>query len=268
MNDSHIGYDNAIDSHLIVNKRSRWHRMITYQAPSSLLQPLFSASQAITPYLSGTLGPLSSDCIARANPDSHQLIKRVYDDLAHNHPEAGQAYWLTRTWDLLCWQPIYVAFIAIYELHALPDIKNIGQYQQEEFITGYRFATDEYELGTQEVLIAKAGDAIRALTEFYREQMSQWTRIRPGFTNHLLADLVLSVLIGRQHAHPSFRHDMLMHHAKLWLSACHLPDKHLNNINLDERSGLLTLVRTSCCLVYKCESRMVCHNCPRHPDNK
>ncbi|MGF1805657.1 (2Fe-2S)-binding protein, partial [Aliivibrio sifiae] len=33
-------------------------------------------------------------------------------------------------------------------------------------------------------------------------------------------------------------------------------------------SNQLKLVRTSCCLVYKCNGRNLCEDCPRHPDNK
>ncbi|CAK2422067.1 hypothetical protein VCRA2113O415_170083 [Vibrio crassostreae] len=117
-------------------------------------------------------------------------------------------------------------------------------------------------------MIPKAGEAILALTEFYRSQISEWTRIRPGFTNHLLADLLLGSLIKLQQHEPSLTNDYITAQAKLWLEACQLPESHLDSLKVDADSGMLKLIRVSCCLVYKCDSGKYCDDCPRHPDNK
>ncbi|PFG57997.1 siderophore ferric iron reductase [Vibrio sp. ES.051] len=247
---------------------SQLHRIITRRRAPSLHQKIFAYSKQMTPYLSGSFGVLHNKVIAVTNDNSHKEIKRVYDGLAQNHPEAGKAYWLTRTWDLVCWQPIYVTFISIYGLHSLPDIKNIGQFRDKEFVTGYRFFNADHQYGSPEELIPLAGEAIVALAEFYRSQISQWTRIRPGFTNHLLADLLLSSLIKLQQHEPSLTNDYITAQAQLWLDACQLSNSHLESLKIDSHSGMLKLVRVSCCLVYKCDSRVYCDDCPRHPNNK
>lgn len=247
---------------------SQLHNIITRRRAPSLHQKIFAHSKQVTPYLSGSFGTLHSKSIAITNDDSHKEIKRVYDGLAQSHPEAGKAYWLTRTWDLVCWQPIYVTFISIYGLQSLPDIKNIGQFRYKEFVTGYRFFNGDHQHGSPEELIPQAGEAILALTEFYRSQISEWTRIRPGFTNHLLADLLLGSLIKLQQHEPSLTNDYITEQAKLWLEACQLPENHLDSLKIDADSGMLKLIRISCCLVYKCDSRKYCDDCPRHPDNK
>ena len=117
-------------------------------------------------------------------------------------------------------------------------------------------------------IIPHAGKAILDLTEFYRSQISEWTRIRPGLTNHLLADLLLASLIKLQQHEPSLTNDYITSQAKLWLDACQLPDSHLDSLKIDSGSGMLKLIRISCCLVYKCDSGKYCDDCPRHPDNR
>ncbi|EGU45455.1 hypothetical protein VISP3789_04540 [Vibrio splendidus ATCC 33789] len=250
------------------NMLSQLHNIATRRRAPSLHQKIFAYSKQITPYLSGSYGSLSSKSIAITNDKSHIEIKRVYDGLAENHSEAGKAYWLTRTWDLVCWQPIYVTFVSIYGLHSLPDIKNIGQFRYKEFVTGYRFFNGDHQHGTPEELIPHAGQAILELTEFFRSQISEWTRIRPGFTNHLLADLLLGCLIKLQQREQSLTNEYITEQARLWLTACQLPENHLDSLKIDDTTGLLKLVRVSCCLVYKCDSRKYCDDCPRHPDNK
>ena len=244
------------------------HDIVTRKKAPPLHQKVFSLSKEVTPFLKGSFGPIYGKSIVISNPGSHIEIKRVYDSLAKNHPEAGNPYWLTRTWDLLSWQPIYVSFISIYALHSLPDIQNIGQSRLKGFITGYRFGTDAHKHGTPEELIPEAGKALLALAEFYREQINTWTRIRPGFTQHLLADHLLAALIKVQRHHTEFSNEYILEQAKLWLEACELPIRPLTSLKTDPETGMLKLVRTSCCLVYKCDSRKLCDDCPRHPDNK
>ncbi|MGX9415714.1 siderophore ferric iron reductase [Vibrio sp. RC27] len=241
--------------------------IVTSKKPPSLHQKIFSYSKEVTPYWRGSYGPLHGRAIAITNDDSHIELKRVFDNLVKAHPEAGQAYWLTRTWDLVCWQPIYVTFISIYTLQSLPDIKNIGQFTYKKFITGYRFFNDDHKHGTPEELIPHAAEAILTLTNFYRSQINKWTRIRPGFTNHLLADLLLTSLIKLQHFQPNITNEYIIEQAQLWLGACHLPVRHLDSLKIED-DGRLRLVRVSCCLVYKCESGAYCDDCPRHPNNK
>ena len=90
---------------------------------------LFEYSQAVSPSLVGKLGA-SEHPTASTVTFEHACsadIKGVYDAISKCSPEAKQAYWLTRTWDLLSWQPIYLSFISIYGCNGLPDIKGMTQ---------------------------------------------------------------------------------------------------------------------------------------------
>lgn len=236
--------------------------------PPAIYQSIFDYSTQVSSYLSGSFGPLPKACIRGNSIHSAEEIKRLYFCIAETHPEAGNSYWLTRTWDLLCWQPVYLAFISIYGLKSLPDFNHFAQYSKHNFIAGYRFSSPNHVHGEVEQLIPQAAEQLTTLFDDYRQQINHWTRIRPGFTNHLLADLLLRCLTLLQEHEPSLDNQYILDQAKRWLSAFGLPDKHLASLQVNMDSGKLKLVRMSCCLVYKCHSGNLCDDCPRHKSNK
>lgn len=230
-------------------------------------EKLFLHARQITPYLDGCL----EETTAFKEPPpslSPESIERLYNELAERNPEAGQPYWLTRTWDLLCWQPVFVSFVAIYTQRALPDVSTISQNKQNCFIAGFSFRDHEWTHACRATLIKKAGQQLSHLFETYRDAINQWGRIRPGFTHHLLADHLLNCLVRLQEIRPSYSNTTILRHAELWLEAFDLPQKHISNLKIDSTTRKLKLVRTSCCLVYKCEGRSLCANCPRLEANK
>lgn len=238
----------------------------------SFFEHLFKHSKAVTPYLHGQIKPLPENSIEQAiihiEQPSSDSIQRLFDNLKQSHPEAGSAYWLTRTWTLLCWQPIYVAFIAIYSCRGLPPLSSIAQHVQPNFISGYQFPSESYYEGTEQELIDRAGKDLNLLFDYFRQEMNQWTRIRPGFTRHLFADGVLGCLVKLNQNIPDLSGEYLLNQAQQWLKACELPEKLIRSLSYCESTKALTLVRTSCCLVYKCQGRQLCRDCPRHPENK
>jgi len=234
---------------------------------SEYFEQLFKVSKQVTPYLSGqlTADNVTGIHISRNNSEA---IQQLYQQLSRSSPEAGNAYWLTRTWDLLCWQPVYIAFIAVYQLKAIPDIKNLSQSIQTGFISGFSFHTSVLTFGSNAELIALSGAQLTALFTAYREDVAEWTRIRPGFTKHLIADGLLNCIIKLQTHDPELSNDYLLAQAALWLDAFELPRKHLSGLSVELTTNKLQLIRTSCCLVYKCEGRDLCADCPRLPGNK
>ncbi|MFM2587623.1 siderophore ferric iron reductase [Vibrio sp. TBV020] len=246
-----------------------WLKPAWFQAPPpKVYQSIFDYSKRVSPYLEGSFGELPKTCISTRTKLSSDQIKTLYLQLAETHPEAGSSYWLTRTWDLLCWQPIYITFISIYGLKSLPDFKHFGQFTKHNYIAGYRFASPDHVHGEIEELIPQAAEQLTALFDHYREQINQWTRIRPGFTNHLLADLILRCLILLQEHEPTLDNEYITEQARLWLHGFNLPVKHLASLQLHPKGEKLILARMSCCLVYKCQSGTLCADCPRQKQNK
>ncbi|WP_243978146.1 siderophore ferric iron reductase [Vibrio natriegens] len=233
----------------------------------SFFPQLFQATNAITPYLHGDLGSIREGEIHTDN-DINPIIQDLYQQLSEAFPEAGRAYWLTRTWDLLCWQPVYVALISIYHFHSLPNLYGMAQSVKPCFVSGYRFQDKSLVQGDHQTLINTAGAQIKSLFDYYQNQMSEWTRIRPGFTHQLISDGILVGLMRLQQHFPQMTNAMIREHAVLWLQALDLDTN--NALSLYEPSVALPLklVRKSCCLVYKCEGRKLCDNCPRLAENK
>lgn len=237
----------------------------------SLLSQLCQHTLAVTPYLKGYEHlPANQNIIYAHHVNQNDiLIQQLYCELQLHAPEAGSAYWLTRTWDLLCWQPIYLAFISIYKMGVLPEVNNIRQCIQPQLISGFYLDPESFQHGNHERLIKSAGQQLQTLFEAYRREMDKWVRIRPGFTRHIFADAVLNCLLRLQKSNLNLNREQFVEQAKLWLDACQLSHKHLSSLKLNSHNDQWQLVRTSCCLVYKCEGRKMCSDCPRlrHEEN-
>ncbi|MGP8306666.1 siderophore ferric iron reductase [Vibrio sp. YIC-376] len=228
---------------------------------------LFNATSTVTPYLSGGLGGISQDAIHTKN-DINPIIQSLYNDLAECFPEAGRAYWLTRTWSLLCWQPVYVAMISIYRFKTLPNLYEMAQFVKPCFVTGYQFEDKSLVQGDHNKLIQDAGSQIKALFDYYQTQMSEWIRIRPGFTHQLNSDGILGGLIRLQQHFPELTNSTIKEHAALWLQSLDLDVENAQSLHEISIAQPLKLVRKSCCLVYKCEGKKLCEDCPRLAKNR
>lgn len=230
---------------------------------------LFYYAELITPYLHGEVGDVdpNRDAIV-SGQDNIGVMTDIYAEISQAAPEAGQAFWLTRTWGLLCWQPIFIAFVAIYTSKKIPDFSRIAQYRRPLFVAGFSFEPHTWRQGRRADLIRHAAADLNDLFEQYRQELNEQVRIRPGFTRHLLADSLLNCLVRLQQIRPRYTNQHIVTEARVWLDAFGLPDKHLSSLKLDDETGKLKLVRTSCCLVYKCEGRALCADCPRLEANK
>ncbi|WP_047043912.1 siderophore ferric iron reductase [Vibrio mexicanus] len=222
---------------------------------------LFEFSSQVTPYLKGEVRqPLPKEITLYQ--DCGKQVHALYQQLAETSPEAGKAYWMTRTWDLLTWQPVYVAFVSIYGLQTLPNLRDISQEVHDTYIAGYSFPNASHHHGEVNDLIKMAGEALNDLFDFYLEQMNQFIRIRPGNSQHLIADLVLGCLIKMQGFRPELNHEYLVEQAQLWFDALNLPSKPIQGL-IPSEDNKSVLTRTSCCLVYKCKGASLCEDCPR-----
>jgi len=223
---------------------------------------MFDLCRQVTPYLDGKFQQFTTLLDEKnwlvGNRQDYHTIQSIYQQLQLDFPDAGNAYWMTRTWDLLCWQPVYIAFIAIYGLQQLPDFSQFKQQYQHHSVMGFVFQSDTMMQGEVATLIPLAASQLSPLLEHYRTQLDTFSRCRPGYVKRLLADLVLDSLIKVRHAVEGFSDDDVQQHAQLWLSALNLP-KHAFVI---EKNKPMIHIRTSCCLTYKANNSL-CANCPK-----
>jgi len=240
----------------------------TNNNPDTLTQMLDLCRQ-VYPYLDGQYQAENNDNLIHFNQpiwlngtaEDRFTIEQVYQDIKQSAPEADHAYYLTRTWDLLCWQPVYVAFIAIYGLQQLPDFSHFKQQRQHHSITGFTFQSSAMTSAKPEQLIALAAKQLSQLLEHYRYHLDNLYRCRPGYVKHLLADLIIGNLVKVEQYVPHFSIADLQHHTQLWLNAFGLPEKLKNTIEIANNQSVIH-TRQSCCLTYKANNNL-CENCPK-----
>lgn len=237
----------------------------------NLLDPrfdtLFRLAKEVTPYLAGEVAPVRDNGIALGHNEA-RFTQELFEAISLQYPEAGTPYWLTRTWELLCWQPIFVGFICVYQMQAIPPMEKIAQYKLPVFTTGFSFPGGRWQTGEHAELIHQLANKLKQLFDGYREEMSQWTRIRPGFTHHLLADALLENVARQRTIFPEMSDEQVMTEAKLWLDAFSLSYDHLESYRWDKQQDHLVMIRHTCCQAHRCDDKNWCGNCPKTPENK
>ncbi|MBR9728802.1 siderophore ferric iron reductase [Shewanella intestini] len=231
----------------------------------AVFRGLYQQCQQVSPYLKGEWQIMdeqdpSTISLARSNLSS---IRALYQSLQQQSPEAGAAYWLTRSWNLLTWQPLYIAITAIYHCKVLPDLCSLSQTHKNGLIAGFSFSCTRCDTGENAQLVNRAGEQLRRIFEHLRTDLDRSFRCRPRFVEHLIADALLSRLLLLQHSHPEMSVCFIRNQATLWLNALNLPQAHVNKIQYSESTKQLIFNRSSCCCIYKTAAGNKCANCPR-----
>lgn len=221
----------------------------------------FQTALSITPLLKGSL---DTSEITHFNPQQNcqVAIKDLYEYWQQQHPEAGPSYWLTRSWTMLIWQPLYLAFVGTYGTQTMPKLSAVKQSCGDNgIVTGYVLPEQPLFEGDLAELIAYSGQELQLLfTELY-SQFAQQYRLRPGFVAHLLADSVLINLVSFQSLQTGLD---VYRQAQLWFFALGIPNKYLSALYqpLGE-GGQWAVRRISCCMRYRRDDAELCSNCPR-----
>ncbi len=224
--------------------------------PDALSQQLFSISEQLNPALRGHTEASQRFAISHVHTPVSSL-RTLYHYWQEHFPEAGRSYWSVRSWELLIWQPVLLAVIAVYGLAAIPPLRQMTQALDNGIVAGYALPAGCWFQGSQAQLIARAGGELRALISSLLVQLQQVATLRPGLANDLFSDQLISALarvpaISGQVTEADIRHQL-----PLWLDATELAPR---GIQLDKQ---LQITRMSCCLHYRRHDGERCTNCPR-----
>ncbi|HGY1013309.1 TPA: siderophore ferric iron reductase [Aeromonas salmonicida subsp. smithia] len=230
---------------------------------------LFAVAAGVIPSLKGRLtGVGDRPHLLAAPPHSTpaEVAAALYDHWRLAHPEAGPAYWLTRSWGMLCWQSLYLTMAAVYRLGAVPAVDRMGQDYQDGVVSGFTLPADPMIKGDVSLLIKVAGERLQAHWQALFALLGGVQRLRPGFVRPLLADDLLAALVRVPDFFTHVSREQVSEHAPRWLAACGLPAEHLAgwrpaSILADTLSP--GYVRQRCCLHYKRRDGELCANCPR-----
>ncbi|MGE6223125.1 siderophore ferric iron reductase [Aeromonas media] len=241
------------------------HRQARHQAEHDAL---FAAAVQLIPSLKGRLVAGEMPLLAMAGVDMapSAVTLALHDHWRLAHPEAGPAYWLTRSWGMLCWQSIYLAMVAVYRVGAVPALDRMGQGYQEGLVSGFSLPAEPMIKGEVKTLIKAAGERLQAHWQELFALLGEVQRLRPGFVRPLLADDLLAALVRVPDFFDEVSPAVVEAHAPLWLAACGLPAGHLAGwrpASLPRDEAFPGYVRQRCCLHYRRGDGELCGNCPR-----
>ena len=195
-------------------------------------------------------------------------LKALHQTLQEAHPETGAPYWRVRCWGLACWQPIYLAMICVYQLKTVPlRLQEIEQQQNGEMIAGYALPDGSWQKGSHSTLIKTASEQLNAIFTSFETAHVDAFGGRPALYQGLLADQLMSALIGVRNLLPDEQKYSLEMDFRRWAQAMNLPLKPLEGLSLQTAEAPV-FVRHTCCLHFRRDGGELCSNCPRRHTKK
>ncbi|NLQ17116.1 siderophore ferric iron reductase [Marinomonas sp. M1K-6] len=203
------------------------------------------------------------DTVFLSSEKPAQALQALHQTLREAHPETGAPYWRVRCWGLVCWQPIYLAMISVYQLKAVPlSLHEIEQKQQGEMIAGYVLADGEWQEGCHEALIKAASEQLNRIFMPFETAHVEAFGGRPALYKGLLADQLMSALIAVRNVLPDEQKHTLEKDFCRWAHAMNLPLKPLAGL-APQTAAAPVFVRHTCCLHFRRDQGELCANCPR-----
>lgn len=235
-----------------------------------LIDRLFTSARSYITALDGQEG-LSDEKHIKTHlsaKDPGQALNVLHETLKQAHPETGAPYWRVRCWGLVCWQPIYLAMICVYQLKAVPlRLQEMEQKQSGEMVAGYFLPDGIWQEGNHETLIKSACEQLNTIFQSYEKAHIEAFGGRSALYQGLLADQLMSALIAIGNLLPDEQKYNLETDFRLWAQAMSLPLKPLAGLNQQEAETPI-FVRHTCCLHFRRDGGELCANCPRLHNRK
>ncbi len=196
--------------------------------------------------------------------DNGPFLKRLYQQLSANYPNAGPPFYAVRLWTNLIWQPAYLAVIAVHLHGALPDLTQIAQAQSGIYVNDYRLPPGTQDPDTIEEMIGKAGAQLRAFSESLFDEINAITKFKRVPARQLLAHRMLSLMVRLRDFRPGIEVEEQVRLSGLWLEALGLNGYgDLEVIALPDGRKAAIVARKGCCLDYLITPDRLCASCPK-----
>ena len=195
------------------------------------------------------------------SPASAQpCLNNLHIELSKAYPEAGMPYWRIRSWELSCWQPIYLALICVYHIKHVPStLHQIHQDQKQDYISGYALSDGDWFTGEHEALVQYAAQQIKTLFDALQTTHLNLFGGRKVLYQAILADLFMGAMVNAGQAFAT--KEAIESEYLLWAKPLKLPTNCSKNIIQD--TDKLTFNRRTCCLHFRRDDGNLCNNCPR-----
>lgn len=227
---------------------------------------LFAAAKKHVASLAGEIGAHQAGWIT-PDRDNRASISALHQAIRSQFPEAGKAYWATRCWNMLTWQPAVLAVLAVHGLGFLPDLRRLSQRPAEGMVAGYRLPHSRLIRSGPEHLIEQAGGAVAELCGRLFADLGEVATVKPLNAKRLLADRILGSLAHLPQMADGPDTARTLHYAELWLEAASLSGmSSLAVAKLSNGREQPVLDRKACCLHYCVPGAELCASCPKQPD--
>jgi len=229
------------------------------------LPRLFKTAASFIPILKGRMlnTPADRDIGSLSADEPDQALRTLHHALQEAHPEAGAPYWRVRSWGLVCWQPIYLALICVYQLKSVPlNLQALTQNQQATMVAGYQLPEGEWQEGDKEDLIAVICQQLGVFFTEFEEAHRDLFGGRSVLYQTLLADQLLASLIVAGPLFSEFNTAEISAEFQHWATALKLPLTPLKGFQNNTPAKPI-FVRQTCCLHFRRSDGELCSNCPR-----
>ncbi|MGB7392532.1 siderophore ferric iron reductase [Marinomonas sp.] len=229
------------------------------------LPRLFKTAASLIPILDGRMlnTPADRDIGSLSADEPDQALRTLHHALQEAHPEAGAPYWRVRCWGLVCWQPIYLALICVYQLKSVPlNLQALVQNQQATMVAGYQLPDGEWQEGHKEELINTICQSLARLFKTLQHAHMALFGGNPILYQTLLADQLLASLVVAGQLFPAFDEAAINTDFKHWANALALPLTPLKGLQYSPDKKV-RFVRQTCCLHFRRCDGALCSNCPR-----
>jgi siderophore ferric iron reductase len=222
------------------------------------LQDMLRLAAQLVPGLTGVVHA-PSDGVG-----NHAALEALFAHWSGAYPEAGRAYWSSRCWGILIWQPVYLSVIGVHASGASLSLARIAQPIDGGWTREVRMPDHTPEQGESSALIAHAAREIDACCTRLQAELTPVLRLNPAMTRGTLADVVLGALLAARKAHPSWSDAHMQTLAARWLGAIGIEGcgGYFTFARTDGTRGL-AIERQTCCYHFRRRDGAMCSTCPR-----
>jgi len=241
-------------------------------AANRTLEDLLRLAARLVPGLNGVVAAhapathgLAHVCPAPGTGSNNRAaLEALLAHWSNAFPEAGRAYWSSRCWGILTWQPLYLCVIGVHASQAVLSLEHIAQPIAGGWTSEVQVADHPPAQGDPAALIVRAAQEISTCcTQMYDELMPV-IRLNPAAARCTQADVVLAALLAARQARPEWSDTDVATLAGQWLAALDLEGHGgLFPFTRSDGSHALALERQTCCYHYRRRDGEPCSTCPR-----
>ncbi|WP_432452107.1 MULTISPECIES: siderophore ferric iron reductase [unclassified Agarivorans] len=210
----------------------------------------------------------SQPLIDAQSPQISEVVCQLYRSWQHQHPEAGEVYWLIQSWRMLIWQPITLTLIAVYARQTSLDLSQFKQRLNLEsgIVSGYLDLqlSSPTAADDQQWVLNQSCRQLSQLLQDYRSALGQQGRLSEAVAMRLVKDQIANLMLKLAAAFPQLNSVALSHLLSPWSEQLQLgPKSPFFDFELNPERSTVLAKPSACCQHYRRADGDYCLNCPK-----